>query len=116
MNMLLDTKPGDVLIDEMQLRLDGNAVIRGKAKTPSSVTQFISALKSHGDLVYEATQSDIHDEYDIRFGNNVPVWEFVLLVKTPMRQGRVRTVGTNPMTQREMQAELARERAPRRRF
>lgn len=113
MQVVYDSRPGDVLIDDITMRLDGNVVIIGKASKPSSVTQFINELKTHGEFVYEATGDDIRPEFDRRFGG-VEVTRYMILVKAPVRQGRSRTVGINPMTQQDFAREQSRENAQRR--
>jgi Tfp pilus assembly PilM family ATPase len=112
MMLLRETKPGDVLIDELSLRLDGNVVLRGKSPKPQSVLDFISALDQHREMVLSTPdQIDNHETRDPRFSNgSVPVWEFVLVIKTPVRGARMRTIGTQPMTQRDMDAEVQTER------
>ena len=93
-NALVNHRPGDVLIDDMYMRIDGSVVVIGRSPRQASVNDFVDELKTLEDLVMTARIENIRQTRDSRFRS--PVYDYQILIRTKMRMGRIRSLGTGP--------------------
>lgn len=87
-------RPGDVLIDDMYMRIDGTVIITGRAPLQASVNDFVDELKTLEDLIPTARIEKIQQVRDSRFRQ--PVYDYQILMRTKIRFGRVRSLGMRP--------------------
>lgn len=99
LQQFVDLRPGDVLIESITMRTDGNVIVRGKSPTSYSVTQFLNQLENAQTEagvapVLGARIMEIETQYDQRF--RAEVQAFTIVIKTLQRDVRVRLIGGQP--------------------
>jgi hypothetical protein len=102
-------RSAEILVDDLRLRLDGNVIVLGRSPSQNSVTQFLESMKANKDLVKGAEINNIRMVSDRRFPANVTIWDFTLTIKTLARQGRIRSIGEQPVTRAQLLAEQKNE-------
>jgi len=90
----LDKRPTEVLIDEIQMRLDGTVIVKGKSPAPHSVRQFLDELNKATKDIFASNINYMNPVRDPRFQSEV--YDFALVIQTWVRRGRIRTIGDQP--------------------
>jgi type IV pilus assembly protein PilM len=89
LQMFLEQRPPDVLIDEIEMRLDGNVRVEGRAIARPALTTFMKNLEAD-DSVVKAQMVGMEPVRDRRFTSRV--WHFEFTLKTFRRSGRLRYI------------------------
>lgn len=96
---VLETRPPDVCLDEVQIRLDGYLIIRGVSPSRTSINTFL------GNIMKVFTYFIIEDKaefnvppmqprQDMRFTQ--PIYDFTIVARTRLKRARIRTFGEQP--------------------
>lgn len=103
LKIFIEKRPPDVLIDEIQLRLDGNVIVRGKSPDRHGITQLIEELQKVPGGVSKVKLNFLSPVpiSDPRFQTDV--FDFTLTMKTFVRRARIRTVGDQPPSPQRQQ-------------
>lgn len=101
---VLEKRPPDVVLDEVAVRLDGYLVIRGKSPNNTSINRFLDDLMNTLYFVYHDPTNNkgvasfitppMTAQPDPRFSQ--PVFDFIIVARTPMRRPRIRSFGDQP--------------------
>jgi type IV pilus assembly protein PilM len=105
MQLFIERRPGDVLIDEFHMRADGNVIIRGVTPNRASVNQMVGDLQNDpavkGWMVQKIELSSERTVSDRRFPG--PVSQFEIVIKTLVKGTRIESLGEQPLTLQEIQ-------------
>lgn len=102
----IEHRPADVLITELDMRLDGNVVIQGVAPGSASVTQFVNQLRDMTAGAVDPTPENptgsmavriVSMEEDARRTLGAGTQVFTIVMKTYVQLGRVRIFGQRPV-------------------
>jgi Tfp pilus assembly PilM family ATPase/Tfp pilus assembly protein PilN len=102
----IEQLPPEILIDDLQMRIDGNVIVRGRTPSLAAVTQFCNQMKAQADIVAPAAKDSktpegaamntFKLERDPRFPNNV--YSFTVTIRTKLLNQRIRPIGEAPVT------------------
>lgn len=96
LRIFLEKRPVEILIDELQLRLDGNVIAKGKSPSQSGVFKFLEELEKVAGGIFKVQINNISSQpiRDPRFPTGV--YDFTITAKTRVRRPRIRTIGIQP--------------------
>jgi hypothetical protein len=96
---VLETRPPDVCLDEVQIRLDGYLIIRGVSPSRTSINTFLGNITKVStyfivDGKAEYNVAPMNPRQDPRFSQ--PVYDFTIAARTRLKRARIRTFGDQP--------------------
>lgn len=100
--LFVERLPAEVLVDEIQLRLDGTVVVRGKSPSQYAVSsQLLKGLEELKGGIFAVQVNSMNQVRDPRFA--VPsVYDYTITLKTFMRRARIRSLGEQPARRNQM--------------
>lgn len=95
---VLSKRPPDVVLDDVQIRLDGFLLISGKSTNRSSINKFFEDLKATGYWIFDGKaefNKPPSPAQDPRFAGQ-QVYDFTIVARSLCKRARLRTIGTDP--------------------